>query len=115
MCIGNVCDVCGVVGSFEFFDFFAEVFFEFGEVAGACFKGASYLFDFVYGFVEFLYLFDPFVDMQLVPVNITLNYCNIIDYFLGLIRHHFDFLNQVSLMPHVQLLQVEDELLFIAQ
>jgi len=89
--------------------------FQFGEVVSTCFEWSSNLFYFVDNLVEFLDLFDPLVDVHLISIYVTLNNCNIIDYFLGLARHDFNFPDQISLMFHVQLLQVENEFFFVTE
>lgn len=101
--------------SFELFDFLREQIFEFGQIGGLQFEWLSdclYLFDRV---SELFYLFDPLVDVQLILVYISLNHCYIINYFLGLLRHHFYLFYQICLLLHMQLFKIQDKLLFIAE
>lgn len=89
------------------------MFSDFAHVGCFNLEGLFNLFDLLDDIPQILYLFDPFVNMDLILVNVCLDNRNIIDYLLRVLRHDGDLFYQLCLLFHVQLFEVQYEFVFV--
>ena len=101
------------VVSSVFLYLFLEVFSDFVEVGGLDLEGIFGALYFGYDAGHLIYFLDPLINVRLVLINIVFNHRNVIDDFLGILRHYLDLSDQLALLLHVHLFQLQDQLILV--
>ena len=83
------------------------------EVGGLGLEWVLRAFDLGYDAGHLVDLLDPLVDVRLVLVDVVLDDRDVVDYLLGVLGHYLDLAHQLTLLLHVHLLQLQDQLVLV--